>query len=276
MNVREYLLPHWDAWLLWLGYSYLKATMGLGLAILLNWWLLRTPRFKKLFVPGQRAYRWRELWSSFSIMMFWALANVVLIFLSIAWGRPHIDDGLPDLDTWLVSPIWFVGMILITDAGFYWSHRLMHPGGSIRPMHRTHHEYKNPTASGGYLFSWSEGFLMSIVLVLVPYLITSWNIYLGFVFNVISVMWVSFLHSGMQVAEAWSKTPLLKWIYTPDHHLIHHATGAGNYGLYFVFWDRWMGTERAVPIGKWSTETQTTYAKDSEWKLNHQDQPQVS
>jgi Delta7-sterol 5-desaturase len=27
------------------------------------------------------------------------------------------------------------------------------------------------------------------------------------------------------------------------HHEMHHAYGRHNYGLYFVWWDRWCGTE---------------------------------
>jgi sterol desaturase/sphingolipid hydroxylase (fatty acid hydroxylase superfamily) len=37
--------------------------------------------------------------------------------------------------------------------------------------------------------------------------------------------------------------PLLYWITTPTHHDIHHAEAGWNYGLYFTWWDRLMGTE---------------------------------
>jgi sterol desaturase/sphingolipid hydroxylase (fatty acid hydroxylase superfamily) len=30
---------------------------------------------------------------------------------------------------------------------------------------------------------------------------------------------------------------------TTTHHDMHHQQFNGNYGLYFTWWDRWMGTE---------------------------------
>jgi Delta7-sterol 5-desaturase len=39
-------------------------------------------------------------------------------------------------------------------------------------------------------------------------------------------------------------TPLTRWINTTTHHDLHHSGGFNhNYGLYFTWWDKWMGTE---------------------------------
>ena len=35
-----------------------------------------------------------------------------------------------------------------------------------------------------------------------------------------------------------------KWINTSVNHNLHHQYFKGNYGLYFTFWDRMMGTIR--------------------------------
>jgi lathosterol oxidase len=32
---------------------------------------------------------------------------------------------------------------------------------------------------------------------------------------------------------------------TTTHHHLHHETAKGNYGLWFTWWDRWLGTESA-------------------------------
>ncbi|NBW42885.1 MAG: hypothetical protein EBR29_03555, partial [Sphingobacteriia bacterium] len=37
------------------------------------------------------------------------------------------------------------------------------------------------------------------------------------------------------------------WVNTSRHHNLHHARFQGNYGLYFLIWDRWMGTLKTVP-----------------------------
>ena len=38
---------------------------------------------------------------------------------------------------------------------------------------------------------------------------------------------------------------LRKWINTSVNHNLHHQYFKGNYGLYFLFWDRMMGTIRS-------------------------------
>jgi sterol desaturase/sphingolipid hydroxylase (fatty acid hydroxylase superfamily) len=37
--------------------------------------------------------------------------------------------------------------------------------------------------------------------------------------------------------------PLFDWLTTTTHHDLHHAQAGWNYGLYFTWWDRLMGTE---------------------------------
>ena len=36
---------------------------------------------------------------------------------------------------------------------------------------------------------------------------------------------------------------MFDWITTVTHHDLHHAQAGWNYGLYFTWWDRMMGTE---------------------------------
>ena len=35
----------------------------------------------------------------------------------------------------------------------------------------------------------------------------------------------------------------LRWLLTNSHHHFHHSGARGNFGLYFTWWDRSMGTE---------------------------------
>ncbi|MEM9989755.1 MAG: sterol desaturase family protein, partial [Pseudomonadota bacterium] len=51
-------------------------------------------------------------------------------------------------------------------------------------------------------------------------------------------------HSGWEI---WPKRfldgPLGRHLITARHHNLHHTRFQRNYGLYFRFWDRWMGTD---------------------------------
>ena len=43
-------------------------------------------------------------------------------------------------------------------------------------------------------------------------------------------------------SKARSSASIGKFFSTPTNHIQHHDSFKGNYGLYFNFWDRWMGT----------------------------------
>jgi sterol desaturase/sphingolipid hydroxylase (fatty acid hydroxylase superfamily) len=51
-------------------------------------------------------------------------------------------------------------------------------------------------------------------------------------------------HMGYEVyPKSWIKIPLIKYKTASTHHNMHHEQFNGNYGLYFTFWDKLMGTE---------------------------------
>jgi sterol desaturase/sphingolipid hydroxylase (fatty acid hydroxylase superfamily) len=53
-------------------------------------------------------------------------------------------------------------------------------------------------------------------------------------------------HLGWELyPKGFKKTLLGKWINTSVSHNLHHQYFKGNYGLYFMFWDKWMGTVSA-------------------------------
>ena len=51
-------------------------------------------------------------------------------------------------------------------------------------------------------------------------------------------------HAGIEIFPAsWSKKPILRGLIGATHHDVHHKQARYNFGLYFTFWDKWMGTE---------------------------------
>jgi Delta7-sterol 5-desaturase len=53
-------------------------------------------------------------------------------------------------------------------------------------------------------------------------------------------------HMGYEYNARWfMKTPLRLILNTPTNHVMHHEKMRGNYGLYFNFWDRLMGTNHS-------------------------------
>jgi sterol desaturase/sphingolipid hydroxylase (fatty acid hydroxylase superfamily) len=51
-------------------------------------------------------------------------------------------------------------------------------------------------------------------------------------------------HSGFEIypRNAVRRWPW-SWLTSTTHHHMHHERMEANFGLYFVWWDRWRGTE---------------------------------
>ena len=63
-------------------------------------------------------------------------------------------------------------------------------------------------------------------------------------------------HSGYELFPAGKDgKPLFDWMTTVTHHDLHHAQAGWNYGLYFTWWDRWMGTEHPEYLARFAAVT---------------------
>ena len=51
-------------------------------------------------------------------------------------------------------------------------------------------------------------------------------------------------HLGYEFLPRWyTRIPPFRWMNTATFHNLHHTKLNGNYGLFFRFWDRALGTE---------------------------------
>lgn len=192
----------------------------------------------------------RELLLTSGNLMLWSLAPVGIFALNRWLGFPKMVDPVMAVPKepggsevpWAYIPLWFAFMLLAVDLCFYWTHRFMHDRWPS--AHRIHHQFTAPTAGSAYSFDIREGFILTVTTAFIPYLILPISMYTAVTFNLFAAAWAAFLHSGFD-SSGWSHHPILKYVYGPSHHRHHHATGTDNFGLYFVFWDRFFGTERA-------------------------------
>ncbi|MGD9538760.1 MAG: sterol desaturase family protein [Alphaproteobacteria bacterium] len=136
-----------------------------------------------------------------------------------------------------------VVLIVAHDAYFYWTHRLMHHPRLFRFFHRGHHRSRAPTVLAAYAFGWPEAIVQAAFVPLMAFLMpvhaTALMVFLSFMIvrNAVG-------HSGVELYPRWFGTsPLTAWNTTVTHHDLHHQHGDANFGLYFRWWDRLMGTE---------------------------------
>lgn len=145
----------------------------------------------------------------------------------------------------LYFAVTLAAMILAQDAYFYWTHRAMHHPRLFRTFHRTHHKSKIPTPWAAYAFDAPEALVVVAFVPLWAALVPKHDLAL-FTFVTWQIVRNVMGHAGVSLLP-WSETIARRngWWNTTVHHDLHHRHRRGNYGLYFTWWDRWMGTEHA-------------------------------
>jgi Delta7-sterol 5-desaturase len=135
-------------------------------------------------------------------------------------------------------------MIIAHDAYFYWTHRAMHHPLVFKRIHLAHHRSVTPTPFAAYSFSVGEAAAMGFFVLIWQIFIPTPGLVL-FPFLMFQITRNAMGHAGFELMPRWwLSTPLTNWLNTTTHHDLHHAGSFHhNYGLYFTFWDKLMGTE---------------------------------
>ena len=190
--------------------------------------------------PGGKQMRWEILASLRTVLIF------SLVGFGIALAAQH---GLlnvyrdPAALGWPYFALNVALLIVAHDAWFYWTHRLMHRPRLYRWFHRLHHRSNNPTPWTSYSFDASEAVVNAIYLPIALMLMPT-SVLAAFIFTAHMMLRNAIGHCGYEVFPARADgRPLFDWLTTVTHHDLHHARAGANFGLYFTFWDRMMGTE---------------------------------
>jgi Delta7-sterol 5-desaturase len=183
----------------------------------------------------------REVFRSlFSITIF-QFAMVGSRVVAMGFGV-FVDLRNPSLSGWQLL-IGFPLIFILHDMYFYWTHRLMHLSGFYRIIHREHHKSFAPTAYAAYSFAFLEAWVQGSFLV-VYVLVFPANTPMIVFFLFVEITYNSVIHSGIDPFPSWMVTHrYFGWLAGSAYHDLHHRTANWNFGLYFRFWDRLMGTE---------------------------------
>jgi Delta7-sterol 5-desaturase len=134
-------------------------------------------------------------------------------------------------------------MFVAQDAYFYWTHRTMHHPRLFRCFHWTHHKSKTPTPWAAYAFDIPEAI---VIVAFVPLWVALVPMHDLAIFIFVSLQLVRNVmgHAGVELSPVSGRPSMVfGWLNTTTHHDLHHQNGGTNFGLYFTWWDRWMGTE---------------------------------
>lgn len=185
----------------------------------------------------------REVLSSLrTVMVFGVTTLATLIGREMGFINLKIDVAP------LLTVAWqFALIVLIHDAYFYWIHRAMHSKLMFRATHLHHHKSRTPTPWTSYSFSSAEAVFEAAYVPL--FLLITSQLGIAFAgFAMFLFLWHMIIrnvmaHTGHEIFPAgWVDSRWTSWISTTTHHDLHHSSGY-NYGFYFTWWDKWMGTE---------------------------------
>lgn len=145
------------------------------------------------------------------------------------------------------GPVYFaitlVLMVVAHDAWFYWTHRAMHHPRLFRTFHWTHHRSKAPTPWTAYAFDMPEA-LVTVAFVPLWVALVPMHDLAVFVFVTWQIIRNVMGHAGVELSPVSGRpSRLFGWLNTTTHHDMHHQHPHANFGLYFTWWDRMMGTE---------------------------------
>ncbi len=183
----------------------------------------------------------REIFASLRTAVIFAMVGMgIWITETLGFAKFYKD---PSALGWAWFWISLVIVILAHDAWFYWTHRVIHHPRLFRMFHKFHHRSNNPTPFTSYSFDWPEAVVNGVFLLLIG-LIIPISFLASFIFTAHMMLRNAIGHCGYELfPRTKDDRPRLDWLTTVTHHDLHHAEAGWNYGLYFTFWDRLMGTE---------------------------------
>ena len=228
------------------------AAAGAMTAIMAGRYLLSSGGFA-LLTKYRKPGLYRGLDDQIRLEIFWSLLSAGIYGIPagiVAWGwqergwtRIYTDVG--DYPMWWL-PTSVLVYLLLHDAWFYWTHRLMHVPWVYRRAHAVHHASHPPTAWAAMSFHPWETLTGAVV---IPALVLTIPIHVWALITVLTIMTVMGItnHMGWEMfPKRMVQGPAGKWLITASHHQLHHQRNKCNYGLYFRFWDRLCGTDRGL------------------------------
>ena len=195
--------------------------------------------------PPQADVVRHEIRMSLVSSMIYAVPGAI-VMEAFKTGHTAIYTEVSHPAGWLLLPVSILAYLFIHDTWFYWSHRAMHLPALFKPTHLTHHRSRQPTPWAAFSFHPWEAIASAWILPVCAYFIP---IHAGAVFFMLIFMTVCSVvnHAGWEIFPRSLTDGLFGRVFiSASHHNVHHRDYNANYGLYFRFWDKVMGTDKGL------------------------------
>lgn len=224
-------------WLILLGLLIVRYVLVAGIPYL--WfYVIRRKKYNKFKIQSsypEKGQVFKEVKYSIVTLFIYSLG----IWLFIYWLQNGYTKNYNEISEYGIAyfVLSIVLMIFMHDAYSYWVHKLMHHKYLFKYTHLLHHKFKNPSPWCAFAFHPFEAVLTLGIIPLVMFFIPWHNLAL-IIFISIIIIYDTFIHLGFSI----NKFKFFRWQNTPEDHDVHHRNSRVNFGLYFTFWDRLMGT----------------------------------
>lgn len=181
--------------------------------------------------------------------IFWSIISSAIFalfgaFIYYLWLQDltSIYTDASEFGYWYL-PLSLLLVLLIHETYYYWMHRAMHIPTIYRYVHRVHHNSLSSTPWTAFSFHpWEsilEALIVPLILIFIPV-----NIYVLLIYLIFMTFSSVVNHLDIEIYPGWFRRSRFGklWIDATHHHF-HHKEFKTNYGLYFTFWDKLMGTE---------------------------------
>jgi sterol desaturase/sphingolipid hydroxylase (fatty acid hydroxylase superfamily) len=179
-------------------------------------------------------------YSLFSIAIFTLFIRIIYSLNSLGYTKiyTNIDDF--GFFYYLLSlPI----LLVVHDAYFYFTHRMMHHKLLFKVFHKVHHNSTDPTPLAAFSFHPLETIVEGGIFFLIAFLIPV-HLSMFFIFVILSLVLNVKGHLGYEFfPRYYLRNKYMSWFLPTTHHNMHHKYYNSNYGLYFSWWDKILKTE---------------------------------
>lgn len=196
-------------------------------------WTLKRQIYSKL--PDHKAQLFEIKWSLVSSAIF-GLSGVLLgIFWQLGWTKFYLPF---DQHGWVYLILSGFILSLLHDLYFYLTHRLLHIPWMYRRFHAIHHASIQPSPWASFSFHPVESIIEALPLPLFALILP---LHPTVIISYLTLMTISAIinHLGFEVMPLM----LQRWLISGTHHSNHHRYFNSNFGLFYTFWDRHLGTE---------------------------------
>ena len=212
-------------------------------AFLVFYWVLRRPMAKRKIQSANPT--WSKMMSEIILSMISVgiFGLVAAVSFNVLGDMNHVYRQWDELGAAYYFLSFFL-VLFLHDTYFYWIHRLMHTRFLYRHVHAVHHRSTNPTPWTAYSFHPLEALLEAGILPLIAFgLPVHYSVVV--ICMLAQIIYNVYAHLGYELyPRGFHRTSVGRYINTSVAHNQHHSRFHGNYGLYFLVWDRLMGTLR--------------------------------